>query len=333
MPHSPHPFSLRQLQYVVAVADALSFRRAAESCHVSQPSLSAQIAELEDHLGVRIFERNKRRVLVTKPGELLVERARRLLVEADDLVHAATRVGDPLRGRLNIGVIPTISPYLLPRVTPRLRALFPELTVHWLEDKTQTLAQALREGELEAALVALEADLGDVEHALIGTDPFVLVARADHPLLQEQTPISPAELKHTGVLLLDDGHCLREQALALCSTARAHELELRATSLTTLVQMVAQGTGVTLLPELAVATETARSELRVRPFSSPVPHRTLALVWRRKSPLAPALAELARGIREAYAERTPETHPAEGRGRAPSKYSRGVTPTKRRKTR
>jgi LysR family hydrogen peroxide-inducible transcriptional activator len=333
MPFSPHPFSLRQLQYVVAVADARSFRRAAESCHVSQPSLSAQIAELEDHLGVRIFERNQRRVLVTKPGELLVERARRLLVEADDLVHAAKRLGDPLSGTLNVGVIPTISPYLLPRVTPRLRALFAQLTVHWVEEKTQKLVQALHEGELDAALVALEAELGDVEHAVIGTDPFVLVARADHALVQDPTPISPAELENTGVVLLDDGHCLREQALTLCGTSRAHELELRATSLTTLVQMVAQGTFVTLLPELAIATETARSELRVRPFTAPAPHRTLALVWRRKSPLGPALSELARGIREAYLERAPEPYPAEGRGRAPSKYSRGVTPTKRRKTR
>jgi LysR family hydrogen peroxide-inducible transcriptional activator len=335
MPFSPHPFSLRQLQYVVAVADALSFRRAAESCHVSQPSLSSQIAELEAQLGVRIFERNKRRVLVTQAGRTIVERARRLLLDADDLVIAAKREGDPLRGSIKLGVIPTISPYLLPTVTPRLRALFPELTVHWVEDKTPALERALREGEIEAALVALEADLGDVESAVVGSDPFVLVGRADHPLLRHDAALPASELHEADVLLLDDGHCLRQQALALCRTARAHELALRATSLTTLVQMVAQGTGVTLLPELALAAETARTQLAVRRFEPPVPHRTIALVWRKGSPLAGALGELAGGVREAYRALAEPIAPAnaQGRGRAPSKYSRGVTPTKRRNTR
>ena len=336
MSFSPHPFSLRQLQYVVAVADALSFRRAAEQCHVSQPSLSVQIAELENQLGLRVFERNKRQVLVTKAGLAIVERARSLLLAADDLVIAAQREGDPLRGSMNLGVIPTISPYLLPRVTPELRARFAELTVHWVEDKTHALARALREGELDAALVALEADLGDVEHAVVGTDAFVLVGRSDHALLGETSPLAASELRGADVLLLDDGHCLREQALALCHTARAHELELRATSLTTLVQMVAQGAGVTLLPELALATETARTDLGVRRFERPAPHRTIALVWRKQSPLGPALRALAGGIREAYAAQmlaSTASPKAQGRGRAPSKYSRGVTPTKRRKTR
>lgn len=335
MPFSPHPFSLRQLQYVVAVADALSFRRAAEHCHVSQPSLSAQIAELEEQLGLRIFERNQRRVLVTQAGAVIVERARRLLLAADDLVIAAQREGDPLRGSMSLGVIPTISPYLLPKITPELRARFPALTVHWVEDKTLLLLRALREGELEAALVALEADLGGVEHAVVGTDPFVLVGRPDHPLLRETSALAASELHGSDVLLLDDGHCLREQALALCQTARAHELELRATSLTTLVQMVAQGAGVTLLPELALAAETARTELALRRFETPVPHRTIALVWRQQSPLGPALREVAAAIRAAYSAQMLASGRSlpQGRGRAPSKYSRGVTPTKRRKTR
>ncbi len=301
MNYSPHPFSLRQLQYVVAVADHLSFRKAAESCHVSQPSLSAQLAQLEDALGVRLFERDRRRVLLTPAGVQLVDRARRLLVDADQLVDAAKRATDALAGRLNIGVIPTIAPYFLPSVTPAVRAKYPSLKLLWTEDKTEVLVRSLELGSLDAAVLALEANLGgNVDSELIARDPFVLVTAADHPLGVKNKPITAADLRGEDVLLLDEGHCFREQALSFCETARAHELEFRATSLPTLVQMVAGGAGVTLLPKLALATETARSDLRVRAFSDPVPNRTLALVWRKHSPLAPALRELAATLRDAY---------------------------------
>ncbi|MCE9672557.1 LysR family transcriptional regulator [Myxococcus stipitatus] len=160
---APHPFTLRQLQYVVAVADSLSFRKAAARCHVSQPSLSAQLALLEESLGVRLFERDRRRVLLTSAGEKLVERARRLLLEADDLLEESRRVGDPLAGTLRVGVIPTVSPYLLPAVAPALRRRFPRLTLAWVEEKTEVLVRDLDAGALDAALVALEADVGDVE--------------------------------------------------------------------------------------------------------------------------------------------------------------------------
>ncbi|HEY3498015.1 MAG TPA: LysR substrate-binding domain-containing protein [Polyangiaceae bacterium] len=296
----PHPFTLRQLQYVVAVAEALSFRRAAERCHVSQPSLSAQLAQVEEALGVRLFERNRRRVLATSAGKELVERARRVLIEADDLAQAAQRVGDPLAGTLRVGVIPTISPYLLPSLTPRLKKQFPALTLAWIEDKTSTLVARLDNGTLDAALLALEADVGEVEHAVIAEDPFVLVVSPSDPLAKSKRPATTAELRGAGVLLLDEGHCFRTQALELCSSARANELEFRATSLSTLVQMVAGGAGVTLLPALAVETETQRAELRVRHFEKPAPHRTIALVWRKRSPLGAALRSVAREIREAY---------------------------------
>jgi LysR family transcriptional regulator, hydrogen peroxide-inducible genes activator len=296
----PHPFTLRQLQYAVAVADALSFRRAAERCRVSQPTLSAQLAQLEDAIGVRLFERNRRRVLLTPAGHDLVARARRLLLEADDLVQAAKRAIDPLAGSLRIGVIPTISPYLLPSATPRLRKRFGALTIAWVEDKTDVLVRSLRAGELDAALVALEADLGEVEHETVGKDPFVLVARPDHPLVQKKAPVKLAELDGAEVLLLDEGHCFREQALELCGTARATELELRATSLSTLVQMVAGGAGVTLLPALALPSETRRADLRARAFAAPVPHRTLALIWRPQSPLSAALKQVAEVLRAAH---------------------------------
>ena len=297
---APPAVSLRQLQYAVAVADTLSFRAAAERCHVAQPSLSAQLAQLEDALGVRLFERDRRRVLLTASGAALVDRARRVLREADDLVEAARRARDPLSGRLTIGVIPTISPYLLPAAAPVLRKTFPRLSVVWREEKTGELVRQLRDGALDAALLALEADIGDLDRAVIAQDPFVLATPPRHALGSMTAPARPADLRDAPVLLLDDGHCFRDQALAVCSRARVRESEFRATSLSTLAQMVAAGAGVTLLPTLAVSTEAARSGLRVRPFADPAPHRTIGLVWRRNSPLAGSLQQVAAAIRSAY---------------------------------
>ncbi len=316
---APHPFTLRQLQYAVAVAESLSFRKAAERCHVSQPSLSAQIAQMEEALGLRLFERNRRRVLVSTAGREIIERARLILRETDDLVELARLAGDPLSGTLRIGVIPTVSPYLLPRVTSALRAAHPRLAILWVEDKTEALVQSLEAGSLDAALLALEADIGDVEREVIGADPFVLATPAGHPLGKRKSLATPGELRGASVLLLDDGHCFREQALGFCAHAKARELEFRATSLSTLAQMVAQGAGVTLLPELAVSTEAKRAELSIRSFSQPAPKRTIALVWRKRSPLGPALHELAGTARVAYASEHPDagrpgpkrrTHPA-----------------------
>ena len=294
---APHPFSSRQLQYAVAVAETKSFRRAAKLCGVSQPSLSAQIAELESALGVRLFERDRRRVLVTAPGEALVARARRVLTETEDLAAAARHLGDPLAGTMRIGVIPTISPYLLPDVVRALRRAFPRHEVRWTEDKTESLVRAVEEGTLDAALLALEADLGDLATEAIARDPFVLAAPRGHALTQTKAPLAPRELRDTPVLLLDDGHCLRDQALAVCASARTEELEFRATSLPTLVQMVASGAGVTLLPEMSVATESRRAPIALRPLADARAFRTVGLVWRPSSPLAPALGEIAASIR------------------------------------
>ena len=296
---SPHPFTLRQLQYAEAVADVRSFRRAAERCHVSQPSLSAQVIQLEDHLGVRLFERGTGRVLLTAAGEAVLARVRRLLVEADDLADSARQLGNPLSGTLRLGVIPTVSPYLLPDVVPAIRERHPELSAVWVEDKTENLVASLREGRLDGALLALEAQVGEVEKEVVAHDPFVLAAPPGHPLAASFAPATPQELRGAGFLLLDDGHCFREQALAYCATARARELDFRATSLATLSQMVAGGAGVTLLPRLALPVENRRSELVVRRLASPVPDRTIALVWRPRSPLGPALRQLAATLRDA----------------------------------
>ena len=299
MQTAPHAFTLRQLQYAVAVADTLSFRRAAESCRVSQPSLSSQLAELERALGVRLFERDRRRVLPTPAGTALVDRARRILLEVEDLSDAARHAGDPLSATLRIGVIPTISPYLLPAVAPALRATFPRLTTVWAEEKTEVLLARLRAGDLDAALLATKTG-PDVEQDVIAADPFVLVASPSHPLGRTSSVASAKDLRGAGVLLLDDGHCFREQALAFCGTHRAEELDFRATSLSTLVQMVAGGVGVTLLPALSIPTEARRANLRVRSFADPKPHRTITLAWRKSSPLEPALRKIAAAVRAAY---------------------------------
>src|SRR6478736_6451693 len=196
MTTAPHPTSLRQLQYAVAIADTRSFRRAAERCGVSQPPLSAQIAQLEGALGVRLFERDRRRVLLTPAGEELIERARRVLIDADDLVDAARGLGDPLAGTLAVGVIPTVSPYLLPAAAPAIRRAHPRLTVRWLEEKTEILARELHAGRLDAALLALEADLGGpLQREVIGRDRFVLAAPPTHPLAKRSRPASLGELR------------------------------------------------------------------------------------------------------------------------------------------
>lgn len=318
MSQAPSLLSLRQLEYAVAVADTLSFRRAAERCHVSQPSLSAQIAQLEGAIGVKLFERDRRRVLLTAGGRELIERARQVLVQADDLLEAARRVGDPLSGTLRIGIIPTISPYLLPSAAPKLRKSFARLNIVWVEEKTDVLKQRLDAGALDAAILALEAEIGDVEQEVLARDPFFLVAAPGHPLTRKTSPASPAELHGVDMLLLDEGHCFREQVLDFCTTskAKAHELEFRATSLTTLVQMVRGGAGVTLLPGLAVATEAKRAGLDVRAFANPAPARTIALVWRKSSPLGVALRQLAAVLREAYPD---QPEPASARKAGPAR--------------
>ncbi len=299
MRHAPYPVTLRQLQYCLAVAGARSFRRAAEACRVSQPSLSAQVAEVERALGVRLFERDRRRVLVTAAGEALLERAQRVLVEADDLLEAARRRADPLSGTLRVGVIPTVGPYLLPRAAPALRKALPELLVLWEEDKTAALVRRVSAGELDAALLAREADLGELVVAELAADPFVLATAPGHPLARGAGPLRPSDLRGERVLLLDDGHCLRDQALEVCARARAEELGFRATSLSTLVQMVASGAGVTLLPRIAVDAEARRADVSIRPFTRPAPGRTLVLAWRRGSAVETALQAVTKAIRGA----------------------------------
>lgn len=310
MTMGPYPCTLRQLQYAVAVADSLSFRKAAERCYVSQPSLSEQIAQMEEALGVRLFERHKRKVLVTTAGDEIIERARLILRATDDLVGLARRSDDPLSGKLSIGVIPTISPYLLPQLTPVLRDAFPHLVVCWVEEKTKVLLRSLEAGALDAALLALEADIGDVERETIAEDPFVLVAPRGHRLAGNATEVEVAELRGTSVFVLQEEHCFGQQAATFCSDENADIDAFRATSLTTLVQLVAGGVGVTLLPALALPHEVTGALLCVRSFSGGAPSRTIGLVWRRQYPFGASLRVVAAAIRQAYPASPVGRHPA-----------------------
>jgi LysR family hydrogen peroxide-inducible transcriptional activator len=297
---NPSDLSLRQLEYVVAIADTLGFHRAAERCHVSQPTLSAQVQQLEEVLGVRLFERDRRGVLVTRAGEELIARARRVLLEVSDLIATATRARDPLKGTYRVGVLPTIAPYLLPDVMPAIHARYPSLALSFREEKTEEVRRELEQGTLDVGLVALEADLGDLASAPVMKDPFVVALPRGHRLAKKKR-IALDDLDDESVLLLDDGHCFRSQALALCGKTHAREAELRATSLGTLVQMVSTGRGITLLPKLAVSVENRRGQIEVRPFAPTTPSRTIALVWRRSSPFDEAFRSIAAALRDAIA--------------------------------
>jgi len=288
--------TLRQLEYLVAIADLGSFHRAARACGVSQPGLSAQIRQLEMLLDLRLLERDRRRVLLTAAGEELVRRARAVLAEARGLVETASALQRPLCGTLRLGVIPTVAPYLLPRALPRVRRRHSELRLRLREAQTGDLVAALERGELDVLLLALEAPLGDLETLALFRDPFHVALPAGHPLARRRR-VSEHDLSGESVLLLDDGHCLRAQALAVCRDAGAEEQsDFRATSLGTLIEMVCGGAGITLLPELALPSETRRRGLAVVPFAKPEPHRTIGLAWRPSSGRAAEFALLAEAI-------------------------------------
>lgn len=289
--------TLRQLEYVVAIADQSTFGAAALHCHVSQPGLSAQVREVERLLGVRIFERDRRGVIVTSAGEEVVGRARTLLAAARELVEFARRRAQPLVGPLRLGVIPTIAPYLLPASLPAVRREYPELKLMLREEKTEVLLSLIAKGQIDAALLALDSSLTEVDSTLLFEDVFVLAMPPGHRLTANKQ-ILEQDLEGERVLLLEDGHCLRDQALAVCDRAGADEnADFRATSLATLVQMVAGGDGVTLLPWIAVAALAGPgSSLVVRPFKAPPPGRRIGLVWRRGSWRGDEMERLARSL-------------------------------------
>ena len=309
------PITLRQLQYIVAVADARSFGRAAERCMVSQPSLSAQLALAEEALGAQLFERKRRPLVVTPAGVHVVERARQVLIAVEDVMQAARQHADPLSGTLRFGIIPTIAPYLLPFIDPALRRAYPRLTLLWVEDKTEVLVDKVTSGALDAAVLALEADLGELATQHLCDDAFVLATPKDHPLARGKGPLRLEALSDEGVMLLDDGHCFRDQALALCAQAGVRERGFRATSMATLAQMVAGGSGVTLMPAMSLARENEAGRLAIRRFAPPVPGRTVVLGYRPSAAARDALLAAAEVMKTV----TPKTTPARSRKRAAPK--------------
>jgi LysR family hydrogen peroxide-inducible transcriptional activator len=304
LPTVPPTVSLRQLQYIVAVADLGGFGRAAEQCHVAQPSLSAQIALAEHQLGVQIFERSRQGVRVSSVGGVIVERARRVLGAERELEQVASHLRDPFRGTLRLGIIPTVGPYLLPDVAPALTGAHPDLTFVWREDRTASLVQEINSGTLDGGIVALESEINSLEHARLAWDPFVLAVAPGQPLASSDKPVKLRALEGAKVLLLDDGHCFRDQAWSLCAPLGTSEMSFRATSLATLVQMVGSGSCVTLLPSLALPVENRTRRLCVRRFAPAGPGRTLVLAWRRSSALREALADIAAVIRTALSKRS-----------------------------
>lgn len=291
--------SVRQLEYLVAVAKSLNFREAAKACHISQPALSAQIARVEETLGVTLFERDRRRVILTAVGEQVVARAKKVLTELDELADAAAAHAEPLAGVLRLGVIPTIAPYLVPRALTHLRRRLPKLEILLREEQTARLVELAESGQLDVLLVALEAELGDLKTLPVFKDPFVFACNKLHPLCGQKS-IREGDLNEQRVLLLDDGHCLKDQAWAICKARGAkHAIDFRATSLGTLAQMVSSGNGVTLLPSISLRTEGRLPGLAVRPFQKPVPYRTIGLAWRATSPreqLFLVVAECLQGL-------------------------------------
>lgn len=285
-------FSLRQLQYVVAVAETGGFGSAAARCGVSQPSLSAQVAKLEEALGVRLFERDPRTVSPTTAGHRLLGPFRQALAAAAAVEVAAATLHDPYAVPVRVAVIPTVAPYLLPGVVDRLPS-DPGPIVHWLELKTSDAEAALINRRVDAIVIADPPSLASLEVRLLGWERFVAVVPQG---VETPVPVSLDWLRGREILLLEDGHCLRDHAVSLCGLPETQESPYRATSLATLVQMVSAGMGVSVLPQMAVAVEQGRSRTETHPFASPEIGRTLRMAWPRDHPSGPILEELSASI-------------------------------------
>ncbi|TYC67282.1 LysR family transcriptional regulator [Stappia sp. BW2] len=287
--------TLKQLRYFEALARHGHFGKAAEACAISQPALSMQIKEMEEVLGATLFERGGRQIRLTHFGEIAADRARDILRSAEELGDLARASRDRLVGRLRIGVIPTIAPYLLPSVVGALTKSYPELDIHVRETVTPKLIDELDDGRLDTAIVALPVSEATLAETALFSERFVLVRSAR----EANAPLPNADsLREMRLLLLEEGHCFRDQALSFCNLQSGPPREvLDASSLSTLVQMVSAGMGVTLIPEMAVPVETRSASVAISRFEAPEPTRTIGMVWRRRSPLAGQLAEIAEIVR------------------------------------
>jgi LysR family hydrogen peroxide-inducible transcriptional activator len=282
--------NLRDLRYLVAVAELRSFIQAADQCFISQPTLSTQIKKMEESLGVQVFERTNKKVLPTEVGDQIIASARRILIEVDTIEKLANNAQDPFSGNFRLGAIPTLSTYIFPGLVPKIKQTLPKLRLILVEEKTDALIEQLKQGKLDAALLAMPINDDHLESRILFEDEFYLALASDHPLAKRQT-ITQTDLFNQQILLLDEGHCLRGQALQICQINHAEEQQdVRATGLETLRQMVKAGTGITLMPKIAI--REPEEGIRYIPFDDPAPKRTIGFFWRRTSSRNQLLIEL-----------------------------------------
>ena len=288
---------LKDLRYLIAVADTGHFGKAAERCFISQPTLSAQLKKLEEYLGVPLVERQPRHAILTPAGKDIVARARRIVEASDEVVEIARTHRDPLAGRLRVAFLPTIGPYLLPGVAPKLHKALPRLELMLYEYQTGPMLEKLRAGDIDMGVLALPVELDGLAARNLYDEAFVVAAPANDPLATKKQ-IKVDDLAGVTLLLLEDGHCLRDQALDVCSRIDVREeQDFRATSIETLRQMVAAGAGATLLPELATRGGYATPRgLVVRPFAKPAPTRRIGAIWRKSTPRSVAIDAVAKVI-------------------------------------
>lgn len=295
--------NLRDFEYIVAVADRRSFSAAADQCHVSQPTLSAQVKKLEAALGAQLFERTNKRVMPTEIGKSVIVSARRILSEIDHIKDTAETAHDPMAGRYRLGAFPTLASYLFPALVPLVREAMPKLRLVLIEEKSEALLEKLRHGQIDAAFLALPVHDDYMRATHLFDDPFFVAVSADNPLAREK--MIPAHALHQHrLLLLDEGHCLRDQALEVCELMGANDdADLRATSLETLRQMVRADTGVTLMPQIAI--KARENGIRYIPFKDEAPFRSIGLICRKtcaRPKVFDAVVELAKAARRTIDE-------------------------------
>ena len=312
--------TLRQLRYLASLAHHRHFGRAAADCAVTQPALSMQVRELEREIGAELVERRPGEIALTETGVEVAQRAERILAATRDLVDFARHRG-VLSGKLRLGIIPTLAPYILPRVLPRLQTSYPQLRLEVRETQTKMLLEELAGGDLDAVMLALPADGADAEILRLFDDPFLLALPAADPL---RGRVAAEDVDRRRLILLEEGHCLRDQALAFCAAVRGDPpATLGATSLATVMQMVANGYGVTLVPEVAAAVEVRDSRVKLLRFVEPEPARTIGLAWRRTSPRKQDFAALGEiilatlGLAARRSLATKNLRRQRSRGRAP----------------
>ena len=295
--------TLQELRYIVALADTGHFGKAAEACFISQSTLSTQVKKLEDFLGVVLFDRSLKQVTLTSVGREIIASARLILDEANRIRELARQTDDPMERTVNLGVIPTLGPYYLPHVLKQLHRTYPKLRLLLREEMTPHVLSHLTDGKLDAGLLALPVDDANLEVVPLFKEPFLAAVPAKHKLANSAT-IKIKDLAKAGLLLLEEGHCLRDHALEACHLDVMQNEEISATSLETLRQMVGMGLGVTLIPVLASGATTAITQVALRQLAAPGASRTIGLVWRKRSPLSATMEQLAKTLKESLPPHT-----------------------------